>query len=127
MTTRGVYWSTTILRRVQGDISRLNYTLFGQSWAQHNSPTSFPFRYMFGATEYERQQIPELVFYGRPIEDTPTIIICRKGDECPPLKPLIIQRSSKYGSNKVINKHLAEMERRYPDMCFDVTRKGKGH
>ncbi len=111
---KGVYWSTTILRQVQGDILRLNYTLFGQSWPHHKGADPFPFRYLTSLTEYERQKVQHLVFLGRPVSAPAMLITCAH------FPHPMIQRPFYPCFHTTINQHVADMEHRYPFLCFDI-------
>lgn len=125
-------WPRIILRTLEGEIESLNYALFGKRWeflpevfdAQQKvwmpnhsevyvgGTEKSPFRYL---TKGDRQSIPELVFCGKPPGGKTTLITCAASPH------LFIQRPFYPCLNKTINKHIREMERRFPSMCFDVT------
>ena len=128
----GVMWPRIILRALEGEIESLNYTLFGKRWeilpevfdAQQKvwmpnygevyvgGTKLSPFRYLTKVSEHDRQSYTELVFCGKPPGGKTTLITCAASPH------LIIQRPFYPCLNKTINKHIHEMEGRFPSMCF---------
>jgi len=102
MSKTGVVWPRFMLRCIEEEIQLLNHDLFGKP----KHPKRF--RYLIPTTMYVRQSMEELVFVGNP--GRITFISCgRKLDQ-----------EYSYCSNHVVNNRIYNMERRFPDLTFEI-------
>lgn len=99
---KGLTWPRFMLRSIEEEIDLLNHDLFGRK----RHPNRF--RYLITTTTYVRQSMEELVFVGNP--GRITFISCG----------MKLDQEYSYCTNHVVNKRIYNMERRFPDLTFEI-------
>ncbi len=102
MSRKGLIWPRYMLRSIEDEIQLLNHDLFGKT----RNPNRF--RYLIPTTTYVRQSMEELIFVGNP--GRITFISCG----------MKLDQEYSYCSDYVVNNRVYNMERRFPDLTFEI-------